>query len=452
MTALPPRVVVAGTHSGAGKTTVATGLMAALRARGRRVGAAKVGPDFIDPGYHALATGRPSRNLDAWISGIDAMAPLASRAADGCDILIVEGVMGLFDGAADGTPSSTAAVAAAVDAPIVLVVDASAMSASAAAVVHGFASYDPRVRIAGVVLNRVGGESHTASLVEALRPLGIPVVGALPRDARLTWRDRHLGLVPVIEHAASVRASLDNLAALITEHCDLDVIEHIAASSTPRYVEPLVAPRPVGRARVAVAAGPAFSFLYPDNVEALAAAGAEVIPFDPTVDRALPPDVHALVAGGGFPEVYGDELAANRQLLDDVARRVEQGLVVWAECGGTLWLARSLDGRPMAGVVPTDAAMTARRTLGYRQATIRTDSPFGPAGTRMRGHEFHYSTCEPAGDAITFEGHHGRAVAGFAGPRMLASYLHLHLATHPGLVEHFIATALASSGPRMPSR
>jgi len=201
-----------------------------------------------------------------------------------------------------------------------------------------------------------------------------------------------------------------------------------------------------------VAAGPAFSFLYPDNVEALAAVGAEVIPFDPTVDRALPPDVHALVAGGGFPEVYGDELAANRQLLDDVARRVEQGLVVWAECGGTLWLARSLDGRPMAGVVPTDAAMTARRTLGYRQATIRTDSPFGPAGTRVRGHEFHYSTCAPAGDAIAIEGRHGRSATGFAGPRMLASYLHLHLATRPDLAERFIAASLASSGSSMSLR
>src|SRR3954451_1046460 len=217
-----PRLVVAAPHSGAGKTTVATGLMAALRGR-LRVGAAKVGPDFIDPSYHSLATGRPSRNLDAWICGPDAIAPLALKAAAQTDVLIVEGVMGLFDGAADdGHSASTAHVATLLDAPVILVVDASAMSGSVAAVVHGFATLDKTVDVAGVVLNRVGSDGHEVLLREALAPLGIPVLGALRRDDALTWRDRHLGLVPVVENVDAVRASRARLAATTGRTGDVD--------------------------------------------------------------------------------------------------------------------------------------------------------------------------------------------------------------------------------------
>src|ERR1700712_780028 len=204
MPTLPARVVVAGTHSGVGKTTVATGLMAALRGAGHRVGAAKVGPDFIDPGYHSLAVGRPSRNLDIWMSGAAAIAPLPRRPATCCGLRVVEGGMGLFDGGGDGTPSSTADVAALLDAPVVLVVDAAGMSQSVAALVHGFATHDSRIRIAGVILNRVGSPGHESMLRQALEPLGIPVLGVLMRDPRLHWRDRHLGLIPVAERSAEV--------------------------------------------------------------------------------------------------------------------------------------------------------------------------------------------------------------------------------------------------------
>ncbi|MDQ6928397.1 MAG: cobyrinate a,c-diamide synthase, partial [Actinomycetota bacterium] len=218
---LGPRVVIAGTHSGVGKTTVATGLMAAMRARGLRVGAAKVGPDFIDPGYHSLATGRPGRNLDPWICGVDAIGPLAGRAGEGCDVTVVEGVMGLFDGAADpdGPVASTAHVASLLSAPVLLVVDASSMSASVAALVHGYRSYDPHIRLGGVILNRVGSDTHEDMLRDALRPLGTPVLGCLRRDAALEWRDRHLGLVPVVEDEPVVRQSLDRLAATVTTSC-----------------------------------------------------------------------------------------------------------------------------------------------------------------------------------------------------------------------------------------
>jgi cobyrinic acid a,c-diamide synthase len=447
---LASRIVVAGTHSGVGKTTVATGLMAALRARALGVGAAKVGPDFIDPGYHALAVGRPSRNLDMWMSGPAAVPALAARAASGSDVLVVEGVMGLFDGAGDGTPSSTADVAALLDAPVLLVVDASAMSQSVAALVSGYARFDPRVRVSGIVLNRVGSPGHEQLLREALVALGIPIVGVLHRDDRLEWRGRHLGLVPVVERPKEVSSALEVLAALIERNCDLDAIMRIASAAPARAVQDIERPRRVGAVRIAVAGGPAFSFSYPDNVEALEAAGAEIVPFDPMTASAMPTDCQALVAGGGFPEVYVAELAANRPLLADVCRHVERGLVVWAECGGLLWLADRLDGRDMAGVVPASGAMTKRLTLGYREAELRCESPIGPAGTRLRGHEFHYSVCEPAGDAMDMSGRHGQGRAGFATPQLLASYLHVHLANRPDIAERFVARAAGDRALRLP--
>jgi cobyrinic acid a,c-diamide synthase len=449
-TVLPPRLVVAGTASGVGKTTVATGLLAALRRRGVTAAPAKVGPDYIDPGYHGLAAGRPGRNLDAWICGPDIVAPLAGRAGAGAEVLVVEGVMGLFDGSAspreaggavDSDLASTAEVARLLDAPIVLVVDAAATSRSAAALVHGFATFDPSIRVAGVVLNRVGSDSHEAALRDALAPVSVPVLGALRRDDALTWRDRHLGLVPVVEHPELVRTSLDRLATAIERAVDVDAVLALARTAPQVAVPPPPLPRRVGTARVAVAGGPAFSFAYPDNLEALQAAGAEVVPFDPLVDRALPAAVDALVAGGGFPEVYAAQLADNRPLLDDVAARVRAGLVTWAECGGLLWLARSLDGTDLAGVVATDATMTGRLTLGYRRATVATTSPLGPAGSTLWGHEFHYSTTEPAGDGLALEGRTGATRAGWVTPTLFASYLHLHLGGAPQVAEAFVAAA-----------
>jgi cobyrinic acid a,c-diamide synthase len=262
MPGLGPRLVVAGTHSGVGKTTIASGLMAAFAQRGLRVAPAKVGPDFIDPGYHALATGRPGRNLDAWMCGPDAIAPLAGRAAQDADLLVVEGVMGVFDGADDGGPSSTADVAALLDAPILLVVDGSGMSQSIAALVHGFATYDDRVRVMGVVCNRVGSPRHVELLRRALEPSGIPVLGALSLDDAFTWRDRHLGLVPVVERPEMVRRALERLATAIAKTCDLEAIERVARLAPSRSVPDVAQPEPAGHARIALATGRAFSFYY----------------------------------------------------------------------------------------------------------------------------------------------------------------------------------------------
>lgn len=452
-------MVVAGTHSGVGKTTVATGLMAAFTRRGVRVGAAKVGPDYIDPGYHALATGRPSRNLDPWMCGERVVPGLAARA--GGELLIVEGVMGLFDGSGERDPataSSTAHVARLLAAPVVLVVDAGAMSGSVAALVHGFASFDPSVRVAGVILNRVGSDSHQAMLEAAIAPLAIPVLGVLRRDPGLTWRDRHLGLVPVVEQREQIGRALERLADRVGAGCDLAGIEALARSAQALRPDAPPAPTPVGHVRVAVAAGPAFSFCYPDNLEALAAAGAELVPFDPLSAETLPDAVDGIVAGGGFPEVYAPHLAANRPLLDDVRARVAGGLVTWAECGGLLWLGRTLDGRPMAGAVPCDARMTDHLTLGYRRGRTRVTSPLGPAGAELRGHEFHYSTVDPPGDGLATDGRAGANDGGYLGPTLAASYLHLHLGAAPAVAEAFVRACadatrrIASEGIRTRSR
>jgi cobyrinic acid a,c-diamide synthase len=290
-----------------------------------------------------------------------------------------------------------------------------------------------------------------------LAPLGWPVLGALRRDDRFTWRDRHLGLVPVAERPAAVTEALDRLAAAVAEQVDLEAVMGLAATAPPMTVGavPLPSPPPGGSAtartgaggggegsrpvRVAVAAGAAFTFTYTDTLDALVAAGAEPVPFDPRRDQALPEAVDGLIAGGGFPEVYAAELAANRPMLDDARRRIGGGLPTWAECGGLLWLCRTLDGRAMAGVVAADAEMTGRLTLGYRTATLTAPSPSGGTGAEVRGHEFHYSTVEPAGDALLFRSRFGRRPDGFATPTLLATYLHHHPGGDPSAVARFVA-------------
>ncbi len=453
---LGPRLVVAGTHSGVGKTTVATGLLAALRRAGHRPAAAKVGPDFIDPGYHALACGRPPRNLDAWMCGADAVAPLAARAAAGADLLVVEGVMGLFDGASDGTPSSTADVARLLAAPVVLVVDAKAMSGSVAALVQGYAQFDPRVQVAGVVLNRVGSDGHETLLRDALAPLGVPVLGALRTDDRLTWRDRHLGLVPVAERPGEVAHALDRLAAAVAERIDLDAVVRLASGAPEAGTDGVPVPRrivPRGRTvTVAVAAGAAFTFTYTDTLDALGAAGVTIAPFDPAHDTALPDGAAGIIAGGGFPEVHAADLAANAPLLADVRARVARRQPTWAECGGLLWLCRTLDGTPMVGSVPADARMTDRLTLGYRTATVTADTPVGSTGAGLRGHEFHYSTVEPSGDALHLSSRWGERGDGFATPSLLATYLHVHPGGDPTPVAAFARACAGYAGTAMAAR
>jgi len=374
------------------------------------------------------------------LCGSDSIVALAARASHDAGVLIVEGVMGMFDGASDGTPSSTADVARMLSAPVVLVVDAAAMSSSVAALVHGFATFDTTVRVGGVILNKVGSEGHATLLREALEPSGVPVLGALPRDDRLTWRDRHLGLVPVVEQAAEVARSMENLAAVVNEHVDLAAVVRLAESAPPVAAGPVALPDRGPSIRVAVAGGRAFSFVYTDTLEALEAAGAEVVPFDPLDDAALPEGIDGALIGGGFPEVHAAELASNEGLLASIGSHVGSGLPMWAECGGLLLLAERLDGHRMAGVVPASGNLTKRLTLGYREATTRSASPIGPAGTRFRGHEFHYSVLDPAGDALELSSRWGSRREGWASPSLLATYVHHHPGGDPRAVGSFART------------
>ncbi|MFJ3365548.1 cobyrinate a,c-diamide synthase [Streptomyces anthocyanicus] len=470
-----PRLVIAAPSSGSGKTTVATGLMAALTARGLAVSPHKVGPDYIDPGYHALATGRVGRNLDAYLCGPELVGPLFLHGARGCDIAVVEGVMGLYDGAAgEGELASTAQVAKLLRAPVVLVVDASSQSRSVAALVHGFVSWDPEVRVGGVILNKVASDRHEALLREAVDSVGVPVLGVLRRAAPVETPSRHLGLVPVAERGSDAVDAVAAMGARVADGCDLEALAGLArsagalscaawdagealVSSPPPPLpvpspgaappDPLVRPgrpRPQApdglRRRVAMASGAAFTFSYAEHTELLAAAGAEVVTFDPLRDEELPEGTQGLVIGGGFPEVYASELSANEGLRKSVAELAFSGAPVAAECAGLLYLCRELDGLPMCGVLDAAARMSERLTLGYRDAVAVSDSALAVAGTRMRGHEFHRTAVEPGAGAAPAWGMRApeRRVEGFVERGVHASYLHTHWAAEPGVARRFV--------------
>ncbi|TNC24556.1 cobyrinate a,c-diamide synthase [Amycolatopsis alkalitolerans] len=431
------RVVIAAPGSGHGKTTIATGLMAALRARGLDVSGHKVGPDFIDPSYHALATGRPPRNLDPFLQGEDLLVPLLLHGAG--ELAVIEGVMGLFDGAL-GTEgfASTAHVARLLDAPVVLVVDAGAASRSVAATVLGFANYDPRVELAGVILNKLGSPRHEDEIRAALAPTGIPVLGALRRNDDIHAPSRHLGLVPAAERAAESQRLLPKLAAWIAEGVDVDAVVRVvrgASRLSGKPWEPPVSwdgPRKI----IAAAAGPAFTFRYTETAELLAAHGVQVVDVDPLRDKELPEGCAGLYFGGGFPEVHVDELSANLPLREEIATAVHKGMPVVAECAGLLYLCRELDGQPMVGALDAVARMRKRGALGYRNAVAPATQLLAEAGTAVTGHEFHRTEVLPRhGKAPAWEWDGGGE--GFATPTLHASYLHVHWAGHPGLARRF---------------
>jgi cobyrinic acid a,c-diamide synthase len=437
-----PRVVVAGTHSGCGKTTVATGLMAALAAKGLRVAGFKVGPDFIDPSYHAVACGRPGRNLDAFLSGPDLIGPLFAHGAEACDIAVVEGVMGLYDGRAGaGEEASTAQVAKLLQAPVLLVVDARSMARSAAAVVLGFRDFDPGVEIAGVIFNGVGSDRHEAMLREALEPAGVPVAGVVRRMPELELEARHLGLVPVVEAPARIARAIERLGTLAGSSLDLGLILGVAQAAAPLPCAAWDPGSPAGppRAVVAVAAGPAFSFVYRENLELLRAAGAHLAFFDPGMDEALPDGTGAIYLGGGFPEVHAGALSANMPMRAAIHAFAGAGGPVVAECGGLLYLCRSLDGAPMCGLVDAEAVMTSRLSLGYRTATAAGSWLF-EAGVPVRAHEFHYGAVKPAAGASPAWRMGGRD-EGFVQPGVHASFLHGHWAATPGVARRLVDRA-----------
>jgi len=444
------RVVVAGIASGVGKTTFACALAAAFAARGRRVQPFKVGPDYIDSGYHTRAAGRASRNLDSFLLPHATLRAVFARAAARADVAVVEGVMGLFDGRSSADEEgSTAQVAKLIDAPVLVVIDVRAMARTAAALALGCVGMDPALRIAGFLLDRVGSDAHARSASEAIEAAtGLPVLGALPRDDALALPERHLGLVPAVESAPD-DAFFARLAMLAEGHAALDRIWRIAGDAPPLPREEAV-PGPVApasRARIAIARDEAFHFYYEDALEVLAASGAELVPFSPLGDRGLPDGVQGLYVGGGFPEMHAAALAANRPMRDALVRAVRDGMPVYAECGGLMYLGRSLedlDGRrhEMVGVIPADSVMHRRRlTLGYRTVSSLRATPLLRAGETVRGHEFHWSElARPlAPDRAAYRvAERSDALEGYADGGVLGSYVHLHFAAHPAMARRFV--------------
>ncbi|MDN5347347.1 MAG: cobyrinic acid a,c-diamide synthase [Clostridia bacterium] len=450
------RIIIAGVKSGVGKTTIATGLMAALARRGLKVQGFKVGPDYIDPGYHTAATGRPSRNLDSFLLSEDVLREIYLRAAATADVAVIEGVMGLYDGQARSGAGSTAEVARILKAPVLLVVDATSLGQSAAAMVLGYACFDPEIKIAGVILNRVAGRRHREILQPAIEgATGIPVVGCLERETRMELPSRHLGLIPAVE-IKGLAAVLDRLATVVSKALDLDRILAVAGQAE-ELVPPVQLLFPAQPPRehlpIAIARDAAFNFYYQDALDYLEACGAELIPFSPISDSRLPAGVTGVIIGGGFPEIFLSELVANVSLQEDLRRQVTKGLPLYAECGGLMYLCRGLEdleGRywPLAGIVPAICRINKRlASMGYWQAVTWRSGILGPAGMTLRGHEFHYSSLEveegfPWAYCLT----ESNRPEGYASGSVLASYLHLHWTGSPAAAQNFLGACRKYAG------
>jgi cobyrinic acid a,c-diamide synthase len=400
-------LIIAAPHSGAGKTTITLAILAALKRRGFKVRTAKAGPDYIDPAFHLAVTGRPSVNLDSWAMSKELLDGLAAQSTNDADLFVIEGVMGLFDGADAATPSgrrgTTADLAAHFDLPVLLVLDVARQAQSAAALVRGFATHDAAVKVAGVVLNRVASPRHSAMAAHAINAVGIAVFGALPRDAALALPERHLGLVPAGEHPDMAQRT-DRLAAAAETHFDLDAI---LAGAAPlhlgNHARQAVALPPPGQ-RIALANDRAFTFIYPHLVEAWRAGGAEILPFSPLADEPPEDNANCCWLPGGYPELHAGALAAARNFSSGL-RRFAQTRPVHGECGGYMVLGESLEdaaGRrhAMTGLLGHSTSFAKRKLhLGYRIVRLRADSSLGPAGALIRGHEFHYaSLVSPGGD------------------------------------------------------
>jgi cobyrinic acid a,c-diamide synthase len=441
-----PRIVIAGTHSGAGKTTIATALISAFTRRGLRVQPFKAGPDFIDPGFHTAASGRSSHNLDGWMLSRQTNLEIFARAAEDADLAIIEGVMGLFDGrSACEEAGSTAELARWLRSPVLLAVDASAMARSAAALVHGFESFEPALDVAGVLFNRVGGPRHADILRDAIkaRCRAIPF-GFLPSTEKIALPNRHLGLVTAAE--ALTRECLAAMADWVEQHVDLDALLELARDRSPALDLPPspIHPR-VASVRIGVARDAAFCFYYPDNLRLLAECGAELVEFSPITGPHLPPDLHGLYIGGGYPELYAAALFTNRTMLESIREFAQAGRPIYAECGGFMYLTEAIvdaAGRQhsMAGIFPTRACMQSRlAALGYIETEparrLWSDGGLDPA-MPLRGHEFRYSKIDPLPAHIE-RVFRGPAEAYRAGS-VLASYIHLHFLSCPDFASGFV--------------
>ncbi len=442
-------IVIAGTTSGVGKTTVATGLMGALRQNGLKVQPFKTGPDYIDPSYHTWVTGEASRNLDTWLLSHDAVLELFRRAMAGKDIAVIEGVMGLYDGHSSlNEEGSTAELAKLLGAPVLLVVDSRKGARSLAAMVSGYQAFDPALNLGGVILNGIGSDEHLRFCREAIEHYTkVAVLGYLPRRDSLSLPERHLGLIPTVEGPAG-KEFLGLLVAQCQATINIPQILRLSERAVAPEAEPALfptTPKPA-LARIAVAQDRAFSFYYQDSLDLLEAWGAELVPFSPLQDTELPRGISGLYIGGGFPELYAAALAENKPIRQEIKIVAERGIPVYAECGGLMYLGRSisdLEGNeyPMVGAIPVSSQIDSPRlSLGYRTVQALGDGPLLRQGEIVRGHEFHWSVLNK--DANTLNAYcvidKGRRLEGFHSMNLLASYVHLHLGSLPHMASRFI--------------
>ncbi|RZM82273.1 cobyrinate a,c-diamide synthase [Leptolyngbya iicbica] len=466
-------LIIAGDRSSAGKTTVTMALLSALRQRSVTVQAFKVGPDYIDPMFHRAITGRPAYNLDPVMTSESYVQQCFQRHAGTATYAIVEGVMGLFDGAGGTDWASTAHIARLLGCPVLLVVDCARLSRSLAAIVHGYQTLDPEVQLVGVVLNRVGSDRHLAMLQAAIAPLQIPVLGVLRRDDAVALPDRHLGLVPTDE-LSDLPQRFQHLAALGQRCFDWPALERVlqasgnnvpvSAKATDAFpsaevsraaIPPLAhSARTIRPLKIGIARDLAFNFYYEDNLAYLNRLGAELVPFSPQVDAALPTDLSGLLLGGGFPEMFAEALAQNTAMRRAIAQALAAGLPTYAECGGLMYLCKSLvdlDGRswPMVGTIPATTTMTGQLTLGYRQVTALQNSAVATVGQRYWGHEFHRSAIAPTPTAplsalssypLLHEPASSTGTDGWGRATLHAAYVHVHWGGQPALAEKFVAT------------
>ncbi|HVP77227.1 MAG TPA: cobyrinate a,c-diamide synthase [Thermodesulfobacteriota bacterium] len=451
-----PRIIIAGTQSGTGKTSLSLALVASLKRRGLRVQTFKIGPDFLDPSYLTLASGRPCYNLDGWMTRKEYVWELFSRTTQGADIAVIEGVMGLFDGSdPENSEGSTAEMARWLDAPVLLVVNVHGMARSLSAVVKGCVEFEPGLRMAGVIANHSGSDRHKDWLRQSLRSASLPpLLGAIPRGVFPALPSRHLGLTTADPQNLPPKI-LEELADVLERHLSLDAVMEIAKKAAPLSVtEPgRDAKHRPNRVSVGVAYDKAFHFYYPDNLDELKLRGCDLILFSPLQDRTLPEEIDALYFGGGYPEEYAKTLSENQEMREAVTQFARRGLPLYAECGGLMYLTQGIEttqGKryPMVGLLPVWSRMLHRlKSLGYVEVTLANDSLWGKRGAVLRGHEFHYSELSgfPQDDPLWTSVYRMKRrrseeifPEGFQKKNVLASYVHLHWASQPQNVETFI--------------
>ncbi|MBM3235179.1 cobyrinate a,c-diamide synthase [Candidatus Poribacteria bacterium] len=449
-----PRIVIAGTHSGCGKTTTAIGLMSALSRKNYKVQGFKAGPDYIDPSHHTHVTGIPSRNLDTWMIERDKLLELFEHNARTADISIIEGVMGMFDGYdALDERGSTAHLAKLLGSPVILVINAGAMARSAAAMVHGYKTFDPNVRVVGVIANNIANENHFNYVKPAIEEYTqTPALGYLQRDPAISIDERHLGLIPHAEGKVN-EERYEKLTQNVLEHIHLERLIELASDvqALPKYTPSVftVKSTPNSKIRIGVARDQAFNFYYEDNLDILRALGAELTFFSPVNDSSLPGNLDLLYIGGGFPELFAEHLADNHEMRKSIKDFVDTSMPIYAECGGLMYLAQSIqtfDGKiyPMVGILPVRSEMVSKRlSLGYITINVRRDNLLSNAGEVHRGHEFHWSTIEETGEvkyAYETVKHRRRETKpdGIMVGNVLASYAHLHFASNLSLAENLL--------------